>query len=757
MPQEHNRLSGRLRIANMDPATASDARILVLEPDEQLASDVLSALHEVAPSAIVDLAHSLEEAQRMALGTKPDLFVLDVDATYDLGQEFLYDLRTSHPDARAIILTAIHLASAREQAAGLGAIHFLEKPFPHGDFMDLVRAVLRPANKPESEKFQGTLSDLHMADIVQLKCMSGATGAIEFTSPGGEKGRIYFEEGQVRHATAPGKEGIDAFNEIVTWKGGMISEVPSDSSPRTINLDWQILLMEAMRQVDEAGSKPPTVSMPRASSARRKVLVIDDSPMLLSFVEDILTEAHYEVSTAPNAWESLEAAQADPPDLILLDYILPDMKGDEVSRKLLEDPVTANVPVIYMSGFGTDLRSDPTAHPNVIGSLNKPFTSDLLIKTVETHLPKSSDDPQPPAPEPGMEEGGAESMQPMQPAFDPEETTPPNAPAPVELAAATEEWWSPPPAQETWSEPASFAPPADVEPASADTYQPMTQPAFSEPAGTEADLPDESVTGGAYFCGDTRFFSLNWALQTIAKGKLTGLLRSFWSKEPIDLLARDGEIVMATTRDPEFYCSEAPITLATVDPERIAEARDRQRETGCPIFVTLAQGADILQEPAAELVQHYGQKLFANLWTAPRVRFMFEQSADLPDYAREIPAEGDVDHWALATLRLLQFHDLGDRADYDPASIPAYTRDGFERVQNLRLTVAEAQFASQFNGVRSVAQVAKNLRLDLRFARLTLFRFLALEIVETWPPTTPSKQERKGVLQRLTRSIGIGK
>jgi hypothetical protein len=74
----------------------------------------------------------------------------------------------------------------------------------------------------------------------------------------------------------------------------------------------------------------------------------------------------------------------------------------------------------------------------------------------------------------------------------------------------------------------------------------------------------------------------------------------------------------------------------------------------------------------------------------------------------------------------------------------------------LRLTVAEAQFASQFNGVRSVAQIAKNLRLDLKFARLTLFRFLALEIVETWPSTTASKPERKGVLQRLTRSIGIG-
>ena len=65
------------------------------------------------------------------------------------------------------------------------------------------------------------------------------------------------------------------------------------------------------------------------------------------------------------------------------------MKGDEVSRKLLDNPATAKIPVVYMSGFGTDLRKESEATPNVIGFLNKPFTSDLLIKTVESHMPKS--------------------------------------------------------------------------------------------------------------------------------------------------------------------------------------------------------------------------------------------------------------------------------------------------------------------------------------------------------------------------------
>jgi hypothetical protein len=156
------------------------------------------------------------------------------------------------------------------------------------------------------------------------------------------------------------------------------------------------------------------------------------------------------------------------------------------------------------------------------------------------------------------------------------------------------------------------------------------------------------------------------------------------------------------------------------------------------------------------LVQHYGQKLFAQLWTAQRVRLVFEQSAELPAYAGEVCPEPDVDHWALGCLRFIQFQDLGTLANYDPASIPAYTKDGFERVQDLKLTVAEAQFASQFNGVRSIAQIAKNLRLDLKFARLTLFRFIALEIVECWPPLTAAKPESKGIFERFSRSLGRG-
>jgi len=716
------------------------ARILVLEPDEQLGSGILDVLQEAAPGTLVEMTRSLEQAQQLVLGVKPELFVLDVDAIPDLGQDFLYDLRTSHPNARAIILTGIHLPEQREQAAGLGAIHFLEKPVAHWDFVELVQRLLRPATETATKEFQGTPRDLQFADIIQLKCMSGATAVLEFTGPNDEKAHVFFEKGQVRHATAPGRQGMAAFSEIVRWKGGTVSEVAgAPSSPQTIDLDWQHLLIEAARGADETDAAVPKKS--RKKGGGPKVLVVDDSLMLLSFVKEVLIEANYEVTPASTGEEAVREAQSSLPELILLDFILPDMRGDEVCRHLSENPGTAAIPVVYMSGYGAEVQASRSENSNVVGFLNKPFTSDLLIKTVETRMPKKSEEPEssepkPAEPEPAVEQEPATEQEPAAEADFPVEQEPAYQEAsevgPEITPAPETPWWTP-------------APATDV---------PAATPAAFEPAAEQYYIPDESITGGVYFCGDTRFFSLNRALQIIATQKLTGTLRFFWDKQPVELLTQNGQVLLATSYDPELYCPETPVTLSNIDPDRIAAARAQQQETGCPMFITLAQENLISSEPATQLTEHHGQKLFAELWSAPCVRFSFQQEA-LPSFATVLSGELDVDQWALATLRFVQFPQLGDRTNYDPASVPAYTRDGFERVQNLRLTVAEAQFASQFNGVRSVQQIAKNLRLDLKFASVTLFRFLALEIVECWPAGTGAGQDRKGIFQRLGHAIGL--
>ena len=289
----------------------------------------------------------------------------------------------------------------------------------------------------------------------------------------------------------------------------------------------------------------------------------------------------------------------------------------------------------------------------------------------------------------------------------------------------SDDWWNPSLPASDWGEPATEASAEDVIPAK------------------------ETGTADVYFCGNTSLFPLNRALQELAKEKLTGLLRLSWDQESIDLLVRDGEIVLVTTQDPDLYCSETPTALTDIDPVVVDRARNQQRETGTPFFLTLAREESIAREQAVELIQHYGQRLFSKLWIAPRVRITFEKNDGLLSDLANMSGEPDVSDWALETLRLVQNRDLP--ANFDTTSIPAYTKDGFEQVQKLKLTSDEAQFASQFNGARSVQQIAKNLRLDLKSARQLLFRFLALEIVECWPASTAAKPEQQSFFQRLRR------
>jgi hypothetical protein len=295
-------------------------------------------------------------------------------------------------------------------------------------------------------------------------------------------------------------------------------------------------------------------------------------------------------------------------------------------------------------------------------------------------------------------------------------------------AFQSDDWWQASPPTSDWAEP------------------------VSGPPAPEAAQARDSGTANVYFCGRTNLFPLNLAIRAIGKDNLTGLLRASWDHEPVDVLARDGEIVLATSRDPDFYCSDTPSLLANVDPDVIANAREQQKQNGTPFLLTLARNESIDRQAALELVRHYGQTLFSQLWSAPNVWIMFEKNADLLSGFGDVTGDPDVDDWSLETLRLVQNPD--QLAAFDPASIPAYTREGFDRVQKLKLTSDEAQFASQFNGARSVQQIAKNLRLDLKSARQLLSRFVALQIIECWPASTAAKPESKPGIGRLFGRAG---
>ncbi|MEM6602308.1 MAG: DUF4388 domain-containing protein, partial [Verrucomicrobiota bacterium] len=82
--------------------------------------------------------------------------------------------------------------------------------------------------------------------------LARATQVIAFVRDSGAFGKIHFQRGEIVHAEcSDGKSGLEAFNEIVSWKGGRVEESQETIAEPTIHSGWESLLMDAVRMIDE--------------------------------------------------------------------------------------------------------------------------------------------------------------------------------------------------------------------------------------------------------------------------------------------------------------------------------------------------------------------------------------------------------------------------------------------------------------------------------------------------------------------------
>ena len=88
--------------------------------------------------------------------------------------------------------------------------------------------------------------------------------------------------------------------------------------------------------------------------AARRVLLAEDDRFLRKAAETALKRHGFTVVPAVDGEEALRLARAEPPDLVLLDLIMPKMQGFEVLRALKADPATAPIPVVILSNLGQD-------------------------------------------------------------------------------------------------------------------------------------------------------------------------------------------------------------------------------------------------------------------------------------------------------------------------------------------------------------------------------------------------------------------
>lgn len=145
----------------------------------------------------------------------------------------------------------------------------------------------------------------------------------------------------------------------------------------------------------QASASPHVASFTAPDSYRRldglatalRVLIIDDCPVNLKMLRMILHRVGFDVEQAGSAAAGIETARKNPPDLILIDMVMPDLDGLEATRRLREVKELQQIPVIACSAntFEEDIQASLAA--GCIDHLAKPIEDNLLFAILERHLP----------------------------------------------------------------------------------------------------------------------------------------------------------------------------------------------------------------------------------------------------------------------------------------------------------------------------------------------------------------------------------
>jgi PleD family two-component response regulator len=123
---------------------------------------------------------------------------------------------------------------------------------------------------------------------------------------------------------------------------------------------------------------------------KQSILVVDDTQANLRFLTATLTRRGYIVRPALDGQLAIASAQAEPPDLILLDIMMPNMDGYQVCEALKADARTRDIPVIFLSALGQATDKVRAFEVGGVDYITKPFQVEEVMARVATHLALST-------------------------------------------------------------------------------------------------------------------------------------------------------------------------------------------------------------------------------------------------------------------------------------------------------------------------------------------------------------------------------
>ena len=123
-----------------------------------------------------------------------------------------------------------------------------------------------------------------------------------------------------------------------------------------------------------------------ANVVGKKILLVEDNEVNRRLAEFLLTSQGWEVREATSAEQAFEILASERPDLIVMDIQLPDMDGLEATKRLKEDPLLRNIPVVAVTSFAMAGDEEKAMAAGCIGYLTKPIDKATFIGEIASHL-----------------------------------------------------------------------------------------------------------------------------------------------------------------------------------------------------------------------------------------------------------------------------------------------------------------------------------------------------------------------------------
>ena len=122
------------------------------------------------------------------------------------------------------------------------------------------------------------------------------------------------------------------------------------------------------------------------NSKKDTILLVDDTASNLEILVNFFTEQGFQVSVAVDGESALEQIDHDLPDLILLDVMMPGIDGFETCRRLKANPMTADIPVIFMTALSETMDKVKGFSVGGVDYVTKPIQQEEVLARVNTHL-----------------------------------------------------------------------------------------------------------------------------------------------------------------------------------------------------------------------------------------------------------------------------------------------------------------------------------------------------------------------------------